>query len=104
MKSNGKNPSSRCQNRIVCSLTQELKEENFSHLRQKEWEYFEEEYKVYKNHSPSPEDKGAPIILFDAKNDVGLVFSHGYMAALKLHDLRVSYIFPTLHFFNEMIV
>jgi len=171
---------------------QELKEDNFSHLRQREWEYFEEEYQDYRNKLPTRKDKGAPIILFDAKNDVGLVFSHGYMAApkeirtlaeylfengvnvyvprlrghgtdpealkhvsaqdwetdferaftamkqmckkvfiggfsmggllaldhavqykvdgvialnsaLKLHDLRVSYVVPTLHFFNEMI-
>ena len=171
---------------------QELKEDNFNHLRKREWEYFEKEYKVYKNKSPTSKEKGAPIILFDAKNDVGLVFSHGYMAApkeiqtlaeylfskginvyvprlrghgtdpealknvsaqdwdtdferaftamrqvcnkvfiggfsmggllaldhaaqhkvdgvialssaLKLHDLRVSYVVPTLHFFNEMI-
>ncbi len=171
---------------------QELREDNFKHLRQREWEYFEEEYKTYLDAVPSSEDKGAPVILFDAKNDIGLVFSHGYMAApqeirtlaeylfekginvyaprlrghgtdpkalqditvddwetdferaftamrqvcnkvfiggfstggllallhaaqykvdgvialnsaLKLHDLRVSYVVPTLHFFNEMI-
>ncbi len=171
---------------------QELREDNFKYLQQKEWEYFEEEYKTYLNAIPSHEDKGAPIILFDAQNDAGLVFSHGYMAApqeirtlaeylfekginvyvprlrghgtdpralknvtmqdwetdfertftamrqvcnkvfiggfsmggllallhasqykvdgvivlssaLKLHDLRVSYVVPTLHFFNEII-
>jgi len=171
---------------------QALKEDNFKHLRQSEWAYFEEEYKTYLDSEPPTQDKGAPIILFDAKNEVGLVFSHGYMAApkeiaslaeylferginvyvprlrghgtdpkalltvragdwerdferaftamrqvcskvfiggfstggllalihaaqyevdgviavnsaLKLHDLRVSYVVPTLHFFNEMI-
>ena len=171
---------------------QELREDNFKHLRQREWEYFEEEYKEYKAESPTEDAKGAPIILMDAKHRVGVVFSHGYMAApvelrtlaeylfnkginvyiirlrghgtdpqalknvtmqewetdferafvgmrqvcdkvfiggfsmggllaldhasqykvdgvialntaLKLHELRVSYVVPTLHFFNEMI-
>ncbi|HIP28333.1 MAG TPA: alpha/beta fold hydrolase, partial [Sulfurovum sp.] len=171
---------------------QELREDNFKHLRQREWEYFEEESLKHKGKSATEGENGAPIILFDAKNDVGVVFSHGYMAApkelstlaeylfskginvhvirlrghgtdplalkevtmqdwetdferafvamrqvcnkvyiggfsmggllalehasqykvdgvivinsaLKLHDLRVSYVVPTLHFFNEMI-
>lgn len=171
---------------------QELREDNFSYLRQSEWEYFEEEKQLYSNESVTVEDKGAPIVLFDSKNDIGLVFSHGYIAApkeirslaehlfgkginiyvprlrghgtdpealkhvtaqdwerdferaftamrqvckkvfiggfsmggllalyhaaqykvdgvialnsaLKLHDLRVSYVVPTLNFFNEMI-
>ena len=171
---------------------QELREDNCKHLLKREWGYFEEEYIQYKEVSSTEEDKGAPIILFDAKNDIGVVLSHGYMAApkemrtlaeylfakninvhvirlrghgtdpqalkevtmqdwetdferafvamrqvcnkvyiggfsmggllalehasqykvdgvivinsaLKLHDLRVSYVVPTLHFFNEMI-
>ena len=171
---------------------QELREDNVKHLEQREWGYFEEEYKKYRDALPTDKDKGAPIILSDAKNDIGVVFSHGYMAApkelrtlaqylfskginvhvirlrghgtdpkalknvtvqdwetdferafvamrqvcskvfiggfsmggllaldhagqykvdgvialnsaLKLHDLRVSYVVPTLHFFNEMI-
>ena len=170
----------------------ELREDNFKHLCQREWDYYEEEYRQYFERAPMPEEKGAPIIHMDAKNDVGVVFSHGYMAApqeirtlaaylfekginvyvprlrghgtdpkalktvlakdwetdferaftamrqvcskvfiggfstggllallhaaqykvegvialnsaLKLHDLRVSYVVPTLHFFNEMI-
>ena len=179
--------------RVNSKYTEEaLKEDNFNHLRQREWDYFEEEYKNYRGHSPTAKDKGAPIVLCDDKNDVGLVFSHGYVAApkeiqtlaeylfskginvyvprlrghgtdpealkhvsaedwdtdyeraftamrqvcnkvfiggfsmggllaldhaaqhkvdgvialnsaLKLHDLRVSYVVPTLHFFNEMI-
>lgn len=171
---------------------QELREDNFKHLHKREWEYFVEEYKTYLDKAPIKEDKGAPIVLFDANNDIGIVLSHGYMAApremrtlaeylfskginvhvirlrghgtdpkalknvsmqdwetdferafvamrqvcdkvfiggfsmggllalehgseykvdgviainsaLKLHDLRVSYVVPTLHFFNEMI-
>jgi len=170
----------------------ELRADNFKHISQRSWDYFEREYKEYVGAMPFKDDKGAPIILFDAKNEVGLVFSHGYMAApkecetlahylferginvyvprlrghatnpkalldvtakdwetdferaftamrqvckkvyiggfstgglialihaaqykvdgviainsaLKLHDLRVSYVVPTLHFFNEMI-
>jgi esterase/lipase len=170
----------------------ELREDNFKHLHQREWGYFEEEYKKYLHKIPVQDDKGAPIILYDASYDTGVVFSHGYMAAprelktlaetlfakginvhvirlrghgtdpealkkvsveewetdferafvamrqvcdkvfiggfsmggllaldhaaqyavdgviainsaLKLHDLRVSYVVPTLHIFNEMI-
>lgn len=170
----------------------QLKADNFHHISKRSWNYFEKEYKMYVGVVPSHEDKGAPIILYNEKFDVGLVFSHGYMAspkeietlahylfergvnvyvprlrghatdpeallsvtaidwetdferaftamrqvcrkvyiggfstggllalihaaqhkvdgvivinsALKLHDLRVSYVVPTLHFFNEMI-
>ncbi|PHS39430.1 MAG: acyltransferase [Sulfurovum sp.] len=170
----------------------ELKEDNFKHLLQREWGYFEEEYKKYLHKTPLKDDKGAPIVLYDASYATGVVLSHGYMAApqelktlaetlfdkginvhvirlrghgtdpnalkevrveewetdferafvamrqvcdkvfiggfsmggllalehaeqykvdgviainsaLKLHDLRVSYVVPTLHFFNEMI-
>jgi len=170
----------------------ELRADNFKHISQRYWDYFEKEYKEYVGTMPSREDKGAPIILYDEKFEIGLVFSHGYMAApkeietlayylferginvyvprlrghatdpkalldvtakdwetdferaftamrqvcnkvyiggfstgglialihaaqykvdgvivinsaLKLHDLRVSYVVPTLHFFNEMI-
>ncbi len=72
---------------------QELREDNFKHLRQREWEYFEEEYKESRGKSPTQEDKGAPIVLFDAKNDVGLVFSHGYMAAPKEVRTLAEYLF-----------
>jgi len=170
----------------------ELRADNFKHISQRSWDYFEREYKEYVGAMPFKDDKGAPIILYDEKFEVGLVFSHGYMAApkeietlahylferginvyvprlrghatdpkalldvtakdwetdferaftamrqvcnkvyiggfstgglialihaaqykvdgviainsaLKLHDLRVSYVVPTLHFFNEMI-
>ncbi|WP_415406288.1 alpha/beta fold hydrolase [Sulfurovum sp. CS9] len=171
---------------------QELKEDNFTHLQKSEWAYYESEYQLYYEKAPGKEEKGAPIVLYNNKNEVGLVFSHGYMAspeeirtlaeylfekginvyvprlrghgtdpevlksvsaqdwetdferaftamrqvcskvfiggfstggllallhaaqykvdgvialnsALMLHDLRVSYVVPTLHFFNEMI-
>lgn len=171
---------------------EELKEDNFTHLQKSEWAYYESEYQLYHEKAPGKEEKGAPIVLYDNKNETGLVFSHGYMAApeevrtlaeylfeqginvyvprlrghgtdpevlksvsaqdwetdferaftamrqvcskvfiggfstggllallhaaqykvdgvialnsaLMLHDLRVSYVVPTLHFFNEMI-
>jgi len=171
---------------------EELKEDNFTHLQKTEWAYYESEFQLYHEKVPDKNEKGAPIVLYDNKNEVGLVFSHGYMAApeeirtlaeylfekginvyvprlrghgtdpevlksvsaqdwetdferaftamrqvcskvfiggfstggllallhaaqykvdgvialnsaLKLHDLRVSYVVPTLHFFNEMI-
>lgn len=170
----------------------ELREDNFNYLHQREWEYFEEEYQKYLHKAPAQDDKGAPIVLYEASYDVGVVLSHGYISspkelrtlaeylfvkginvhvirlrghgtdpealkevrfeewerdferafvamrqvcdtvfiggfsmggllalehasqykadgviainsALKLHDLRVSYVVPTLHFFNEMI-
>lgn len=169
-----------------------LKVDNFKHLLQREYVFFKKEYKKYTGKVSTKRNKGAPRIYFDAKNDVGVVLSHGYMAApkelsglaeylfqkginvhvirlrghgtdpealksvkmqdwvidferafvalsqvcnkvfiggfsmggllaldhatkhkvdgviaintaLKLHDLRVSYVVPTLHFFNEMI-
>jgi len=171
---------------------EELKEDNFTHLQKSEWAYYESEYQLYHEKVPGKDEKGAPIVLYDNKNETGLVFSHGYMAApeeirtlaeylfekginvyvprlrghgtdpevlksvsaqdwetdferaftamrqvcdkvfiggfstggllallhaaqykvdgvialnsaLMLHDLRVSYVVPTLHFFNEMI-
>jgi len=171
---------------------EELRIDNFNHISKRSWEYFEEESIKYVGAMPLAGDKGAPIILYDKTFEVGLVFSHGYMAApreietmaqylfasginiyvprlrghatnpnalldvtasdwetdferaftamrqvckkvyiggfstgglialihaaqhkvdgviainsaLKLHDLRVSYVVPTLHFFNEMI-
>lgn len=170
----------------------ELRADNFTHIRQRSWQYFEDEYKAFLGKKPSIDDKGAPIILYNERFTRGLVFAHGYMAApkeietlahflfekginiyvprlrghgtdpkallnvtaqewetdferaftamrqvcskvyiggfstggllalihaaayevdgvivinsaLKLHDLRVSYVVPTLHFFNEMI-
>ena len=170
----------------------ELRKDNFEHLRRKSWEHFEEEYQTHLHRKPTFEDVGAPIVLYDPSFDVGIVFSHGYLSAprailglatylfskginvyvprlrghgtdpkalltvssddwetdferaftamrqvcskvfiggfstggllallhaaqyrvdgvialnsaLKLHDLRVAYVVPTLHFFNEMI-
>ncbi|MCW8821267.1 MAG: alpha/beta fold hydrolase [Sulfurovum sp.] len=72
---------------------QELKEDNFKHLRERDWAYFEEEYKTYFDNQPSREDKGAPIVFFDAQNDVGLVFSHGYLAAPQEIRTLAEYLF-----------
>jgi esterase/lipase/1-acyl-sn-glycerol-3-phosphate acyltransferase len=72
---------------------QELREDNFEHLCHKEWQYFEDEYVSYLDTVPPKDDKGAPIILFDVKNDTGLVFSHGYMAAPKEIETLAHYMF-----------
>lgn len=72
---------------------QELKEDNFKHLRERDWAYFEEEYKTYFDNQPSREDKGTPIVFFDAQNDVGLVFSHGYLAAPQEIRTLAEYLF-----------
>ncbi|HHD78354.1 MAG TPA: alpha/beta fold hydrolase, partial [Epsilonproteobacteria bacterium] len=72
---------------------QELREDNFEHLRHKEWQYFENEYITYLGVPPPKNDKGSPIVLFDAKNDTGLVFSHGYMAAPKEIETMAHYMF-----------
>lgn len=72
---------------------QELKEDNFRHLQEREWSYFQNEYKQYKGKVPTKKDKGAPIILFDVSNEVGLVFSHGYIAAPKEARTLAEYLF-----------
>jgi len=72
---------------------QELREDNFKHLRQKEWRYFVEESRTHLGVTPKRDDKGAPIVLFDSKNEVGLVFSHGYMAAPKEVETLAHYLF-----------
>ncbi len=59
----------------------ELREDNFAHLKKSEWELYEQEYLTYHKNSPTKETVGAPVILYDTKNTIGLVFSHGYMAA-----------------------
>jgi len=71
----------------------ELREDNFKHLSQSEWIAFEEEYRQYLGHAPDKNDKGAPIILYDENNDIGLVFSHGYMAAPKEIETLAAYLF-----------
>jgi esterase/lipase len=72
---------------------QELRENNFEHLRKKSWEHFEEEYTTYLGRTPTAKDVGAPIILYDPKFDTGLVFSHGYMSAPKAIQTLAEYLF-----------
>jgi len=72
---------------------QELKEDNFSHLKHTEWLYYQEEYEHYFHHAPSSSEVGAPIVLFDIKNTTGLVFSHGYLAAPEEIHTLASYLF-----------
>ena len=72
---------------------QELREDNFEHLQQKSWEHFEEEYTTYLERTPTAEDVGAPIILYDPAFDTGLVFSHGYMSAPKAIQTLAEYLF-----------
>jgi esterase/lipase/1-acyl-sn-glycerol-3-phosphate acyltransferase len=71
----------------------ELREDNFTYLQKSEWTYYEEEYQLYHGKAPDKEEKGAPIILYDDKNEVGLVFSHGYMAAPKEIRTLAEYLF-----------
>jgi len=71
----------------------ELREDNFTYLQKSEWTYYEEEYQLYHGKVPGKEEKGAPIILYDDKNEVGLVFSHGYMAAPKEIRTLAEYLF-----------
>ena len=72
---------------------QELREDNFKHLRQSEWRYYEKESVEYTGHKPIQKDKGAPIILYDKSYDVGLVFSHGYMSSPKEIHTLAEYLF-----------
>ncbi|RLA68363.1 MAG: acyltransferase [Epsilonproteobacteria bacterium] len=71
----------------------ELRIDNFKHIRQRSWEHFKQEYKEYVGTIPLKEDKGAPIILYDEAFDIGLVFSHGYLAAPKEIETLSQYLF-----------
>ncbi|HID70239.1 MAG TPA: alpha/beta fold hydrolase, partial [Desulfobacterales bacterium] len=68
-------------NRNATFTEHELCIDNFEHLRKQDWGYYEKEYLTYHDELPSRENVGAPTVWFDDKNSVGLVFSHGYMAA-----------------------
>jgi len=60
-----------------------LKNDNYKHLLQREMMFFKKEYKKYTGKTATKRNKGAPITFFDTKNDVGVILSHGYMAAPK---------------------
>ncbi len=72
---------------------EELKLDNFRHISKRSWNYFEREYQQYVGKKPRRNNKGAPIILFDQKFDVGVVFSHAYMAAPREIDTLATYLF-----------
>ncbi|MBL4901376.1 MAG: alpha/beta fold hydrolase [Desulfocapsa sp.] len=59
---------------------QELRIDNFEHIQQQDWNCYKKEYLIYHDNVPAKTNIGAPALWFDAKNSVGLVFSHGYMA------------------------
>ena len=71
----------------------ELREDNFEHLKKSDWGYYETEYRLYHEDTPTKEDKGAPIVLYNDKNETGLVFSHGYMATPKECETLAHYLF-----------
>jgi 1-acyl-sn-glycerol-3-phosphate acyltransferase len=72
---------------------EELKADNFKHISKRSWNYFEREYKQYVGKTPRKTNKGAPIILYNEAYDVGLVFSHGYMAAPREIETLSHYLF-----------
>ncbi len=72
---------------------QELRIDNFEYLKQQDWNYFDQEYLRYLNKKPTKNSVGAPRILFDEKNNIALVFSHGYMAAPKEAEKLAEYLF-----------
>ncbi len=72
---------------------QELRIDNFEHIQQGDWNYYEKEYLKYHDQVPMQESVGAPKVWFDAKNSVGLVFSHGYMAAPAEAEKLAEYLF-----------
>ena len=71
----------------------ELKIDNFKHISEHSWNYFEREYKKFVGKTPSKDDKGAPIILYNEVFEAGLIFSHGYMAAPKEVATLAHYLF-----------
>jgi len=72
---------------------QELRIDNFEHILHQDWEYYENEYLKYHDTVPDKESVGAPALWFDEKNSVGLVFSHGYMAAPAEGKKLAEYLF-----------
>ena len=72
---------------------QELKEDNFNHLKEKEWTDYTMEYMHYFNHPPQKDEKGAPVILYDHRYERGIVFSHGYLAAPREIETLAQYLF-----------
>ncbi len=80
-------------NRNAIFTEQELRIDNFEHLRKQDWNYFEKEYLTYHEELPTRENVGAPRVWFDDKNSVGLVFSHGYMAAPAEAGKLAEYLF-----------
>ena len=70
-----------------------LREDNFQYLVQMEWGLYEKEYQQFTGQIAQKEDKGASIILYDKKFKVGVVFSHGYMAAPKEIRTLAEYLF-----------
>jgi len=72
---------------------EELREDNFAHLKEREWAYYEEEYRRYHGRAPREDEKGAPIILYNPEFKSGLVFSHGYMAAPREIETLAHYLF-----------
>jgi esterase/lipase/1-acyl-sn-glycerol-3-phosphate acyltransferase len=60
---------------------QELRLDNFNYIWQQDREAYEQEYSLYHDTPPPTESVGMPGVWFDPQNKVGLVFSHGYMAA-----------------------
>jgi len=71
----------------------QLKTDNFKHISKRSWIYFEREYKQYVGKTPRKTNKGAPIILYNEAFDVGLVFSHGYMATPREIETLAQYMF-----------
>lgn len=72
---------------------EELRKDNFEYLSHKEWKTFENEYVSYFYEEPKKDDKGAAIVLYDKKNETGVVFSHGYLAAPKEIRTLAEYLF-----------
>jgi esterase/lipase/1-acyl-sn-glycerol-3-phosphate acyltransferase len=72
---------------------QELRIDNFEHLQEQDWNSYEKEYLTYNDEVPVKGNVGAPTVWFDAKNRIGLVFSHGYMAAPAEAKKLAEYLF-----------
>ena len=71
----------------------EIELDNFNYLKEKEYKTFENQYLLYRKELPTKDAPGAPIILYDAKNTIGVVFSHGYMASPEEARHLAEYLF-----------
>lgn len=72
---------------------QELRVDNFEYLTSSDIKVFQREYAYYHYLPPAKNSIGVPLVYFDPKNTVGLVFSHGYLSVPATLEDMAKYLF-----------